>query len=226
MYDMIWRCSLVRYDLAVLSGLDLYDINLWATHTIVLSIRGVTIPIYLVSIATDSIKPCVVLFKTVTIPTSDPKSEFLCQLSVICAEPTDSPEPPRTPGISPMPSSPRITCTVIVWVLSLSTWSRSSIHNGQSDLVVACQLKSSRAFNSNVTLTQTSLWLPPPWTTWNAGENATSPRDISKTQIGAKTDPLERDTILQTQTIPLFYSLLISISNICSGGVPINKETT
>ena len=28
MYDMIWRCSLVRYDLAVLSGLDLYDINL------------------------------------------------------------------------------------------------------------------------------------------------------------------------------------------------------
>ena len=57
----------------------------------ILSIRGVMIPIYLVSSATDSIKSRIVLFETVTIPTSDPKSEFLCQSSISCAEPTDSP---------------------------------------------------------------------------------------------------------------------------------------
>ena len=70
-------------------GFHLYNINLWATHTTILSTRGVTIPIYLVSSATDSIRLCVVLFKTVTILTSDPKSEFLCQLSLSCTEPTD-----------------------------------------------------------------------------------------------------------------------------------------
>jgi hypothetical protein len=88
----------VRYNLASLlctiqSGSSfesrLYDINLRATHTTILSIRGVTILIYLVSITTDSIRPRVVLFKTVTIPTSDLKSEFLCQSSLSCAEPTD-----------------------------------------------------------------------------------------------------------------------------------------
>ena len=66
-----------------------YDINLRATHTTILSIRGVTIPIYLVSSATDSIRQCVVLFKSVPVPASDPKSEFLCQSSLSCAEPTD-----------------------------------------------------------------------------------------------------------------------------------------
>ena len=34
----------------------MYDINLRAMHTTILSIRGVTIPIDLVSSATDSIK--------------------------------------------------------------------------------------------------------------------------------------------------------------------------
>ena len=34
----------------------MYDINLRATHTMILSIRGVTIPIDLVSSAMDSIK--------------------------------------------------------------------------------------------------------------------------------------------------------------------------
>ena len=101
----------VRYDLAVLLMYDtiwlfsLYNINLGATHTMILSIRGVTIPIYLVSSTTDSIRWCIVLFKAVTIPTSDLKSEFLCQLSPCCAEPADPPEPPCTPGISPTPSS-------------------------------------------------------------------------------------------------------------------------
>ena len=67
----------------------LYDINLGATHTMVLSIGGVTIPIYLVSITMDSIRRSVAVFKSVTIPTSDPKSEFLCQSSLSCTEPTD-----------------------------------------------------------------------------------------------------------------------------------------
>ena len=55
----------------------MYDINLRATHTTILSIRGVAILIYLVSSTTDSIRRRVVLFKLVPVPTSDPKSEFL-----------------------------------------------------------------------------------------------------------------------------------------------------
>ena len=49
----------------------------------ILSIRGVMIPINLVSSATDSIRQHIVLFKPVAIPTSDPKSEFLCQLRLV-----------------------------------------------------------------------------------------------------------------------------------------------
>ena len=71
----------------------------------ILSTRGVMIPINLVSSAMDSIRRSVVLFKSVPVPTSDPKSEFLCQLSHCCAEPSDPLNPPCTPGISPMPSS-------------------------------------------------------------------------------------------------------------------------
>ena len=62
MYDTIWHCLHVRYDLAlspcmIQSGaVFLYDINLRATHTTILSIRGVTIPIYLVSSTMDSIR--------------------------------------------------------------------------------------------------------------------------------------------------------------------------
>ena len=69
----------------------LYDIYLRATHTTILSIRDVQIPINLVSSAMDSIRQRVVLFKPVRIPTSDPKSEFLCQLSHQCEEPADLP---------------------------------------------------------------------------------------------------------------------------------------
>ena len=71
----------VRYDLAsflgpfwyntIWQGL-LYDINLRATHTTILSIRGITIPIYLVSSTTDSIRRHVVLFKPV--PNTDLRS--------------------------------------------------------------------------------------------------------------------------------------------------------
>ena len=80
LYDTIWRLLLVRYDLV---DYPLYDINLGATHTTILSTRGVQIPIDLVSSTTDSFWRCVVLFKPVRIPTSDPKSEFLCQSSLI-----------------------------------------------------------------------------------------------------------------------------------------------
>ena len=56
-----------------------------------LVLGGVTIPIDLVSSTTDSIRRSIVLFKPVLVWTSDPKSEFLCQLSLCCAEPADSP---------------------------------------------------------------------------------------------------------------------------------------
>ena len=67
-------------------------------------------------------------------------------------------------------------------------------------LVAASQLKLSRMFHSNVTLTQTSFWLPLPSNTWTEGENTTSPKDILKKQIGVKMGPLGPDTTLLTQT--------------------------
>ena len=60
-----------------------YDINLGATATTIRSIRGVQIPIYLVISATDSLRRSIVLFKSLSIPTSDLKSEFLCQSSFL-----------------------------------------------------------------------------------------------------------------------------------------------
>ena len=95
LYDTIsWLVS-VRYrsgdSLSTIGsrGLCLYDINLRATTTVILSIGGVTIPIGLVSSTTDSIRRYKVLFKPVPIPTSDLKSEFLCQSSLWNAEPSD-----------------------------------------------------------------------------------------------------------------------------------------
>ena len=64
--------NLASFSCTIRTGSSLlYDINLGATHTTILSIRGVMIPIYLVSSTTDSIRQCVVLFKAVPIPTSD-----------------------------------------------------------------------------------------------------------------------------------------------------------
>ena len=89
MYDTISRLFLVRYDLEALSctirsrGSFLYDINLGATTTTILRIRGVQIPINLVSSTTDSYRRSVALFKPMSVPTSDLKSEFLCQSSSI-----------------------------------------------------------------------------------------------------------------------------------------------
>ena len=82
----------VRYDLVSLSctirshGLFLYDIHLRATATTILRIRGAQIPIDLVSSAMDSYRQSVVLFKPMSVPTSDPKSEFLYQSSsTVCS---------------------------------------------------------------------------------------------------------------------------------------------
>ena len=117
MYDTILCFSCVRCDLesclhTIQSlGSLLYDINLGATATTILRIRGVQIPIDLVSSATDSYRRSVVLFKPMSVPTSDLKSEFLCQSSYIVQNIQAPPESPRTPGISPMPLSPRITHT-------------------------------------------------------------------------------------------------------------------
>ena len=69
----------VRYDLVVLPCTIrsccsfVYDIYLGVTTTTILSIGGVQIPIDLVSSATDSIRQHVVLFKTMSVLTSDLK---------------------------------------------------------------------------------------------------------------------------------------------------------
>ena len=97
MYDTISSLVCVRYDLVALlcmiwsCGSFLYDINLGATATTILRIRGVQIPIDLVSSATDSYRRSVVLFKPMSIPTSDPKSEFLYQSSSLVHDLQTSP---------------------------------------------------------------------------------------------------------------------------------------
>ena len=68
-----------------------YDINLGATATTILSIRGVQIPIDLVNSTTDSYRQSVVLFKLLSVPTSDLKSEFLYQSSSIVHDLQTSP---------------------------------------------------------------------------------------------------------------------------------------
>ena len=99
----------VRYDLVlspctIQSGdAFMYDINLRDPYTTILSTRGVTIPIYLVSSATDSIRRSVVLFKPVPIPTSDPKSEFLCQSSLLLRRTYRPPEHLVCLGYLPRP---------------------------------------------------------------------------------------------------------------------------
>ena len=93
MYDTIWRCVLVFPCTIRSRGAFWYNINLRATTTTILSIRGVAIPIYLVSSATDSIQQRVVLFKPVPVPTSDPKPEFLYQSSLRLRRTYRPPEP-------------------------------------------------------------------------------------------------------------------------------------
>ena len=62
----IWRCdtiSHVRYTSGVVIRSLMYDTHLRATHTTTSSIRGVQIPIYLVSNATDSLQRSVAVLK-------------------------------------------------------------------------------------------------------------------------------------------------------------------
>ena len=118
MYDTIYEA--LSYTIRSRVSL-MYDINLRATATTIPSVRGVQIPIYLVTSATDSLRQSIVLFKSLSIPTSDLKSEFLCQSSYIAQNLQAPLNPPRTPGISPTPSSPRITPIATVLVLLLST---------------------------------------------------------------------------------------------------------
>ena len=97
MYDTILSLICVRYNLesclCTIQSCDslLYDINLRATATTILRTRGVQIPIDLVSSATDSYGQSVVLFKPMSVPTSDPKSEFLYQSSYIVHDLQTSP---------------------------------------------------------------------------------------------------------------------------------------
>ena len=120
----------------------------------ILSTRGVTIPIYLVSSTTDSIRRRIVLFKPVTVLTSDPKSEFLCQSSLQLCRTYRPPESPHMPGISPTPLSSCIIRTVNTQVLLQSTSSISCALSVLNVLVAASKLKSSRVFHSNITVTQ------------------------------------------------------------------------
>ena len=108
-YDLaISRCfTSVQYGLTAWFGLVVYDINLGATHTTIPSTRGVTIHIFLVSSATDSMGRCVVLFKPCTYSTQT-LSLSSCVNQAILRRTYRPPEPPRMPGISPTPSSPRI----------------------------------------------------------------------------------------------------------------------
>ena len=207
----------VQYDLA---GPVLYDINLGATTMTSLSTRGVTIPINLVTSTTGLFTVYHSSIKPVPVAYSDLKSEFLCQSSKHCPWTYRPPEPPCTPGISPTPSQPCIIHITQNQVLLPSTSKRSFASNVPYILVAATLLKSSRMFSPNVTLTQTSLWLPLPSDTRTDGENATSPKDILKKQIGAKTEPLGLDTILPTQMTQQSWFQLTSTSNACSGDVP------
>ena len=133
----------------------LYDINLGATATTILSTRGVQIPIYLVTSATDSLgeawyylSRCQYRPQTLSLSS--------CVNWAILRRTCRPPETPSTPGISPTPSQPRITHIVTVQVLSQSTSSKGSVYNGQSNLVIAILLKSSRTFSPNVTLIRLS----------------------------------------------------------------------
>ena len=155
MYDTIWRLLSGSFCTIRSDGsfhLFLYDINLGATTTTILSTRGVQIPIDLVSSTTDSIRRRVAVFKAVPVPSLDLKSEFLCQSSYIAQNPETPLNHLVRLGSLPRPRSPRITRIVIVQVLSPSTLNRSSVRSELRDLVVAYPLKSSRAFSPNVTL--------------------------------------------------------------------------
>ena len=135
--------------------LALYDINLRATTTTILSTRGVQIPIDLVSSTTDSIRRRVVVFKTVLAPNLDLKSEFLCQSSLLHGTSETPLNHHVRLGYLPRPRTPRIIRTATVPALSPSISNPGCAPSELRDLVVAFLLKSSRTFSPNVTLQAT-----------------------------------------------------------------------
>ena len=148
MYDTILRLVQVWYDPISRS---MYDINLGATTTMILSTWGAKIPIDLVSSATNSIRQCIVLFKLYCYwPQTLSLSSCVNQV-LVAQNLQTSPWTPRTLGISPTPLSPRITLIATIPVLSPSTWNRNSITREPNILVTAHLLKSSSMFHSNIT---------------------------------------------------------------------------
>ena len=100
-----------------------HDTHLRATHTTTSSIGGVQIPIYLVSSATDSIRSRVVLFKTVTIPTSDvtfsccPTTRRYIGLPSLLSPPSSHRASVllRSNLAETIPSCCLLPCTIFIW---------------------------------------------------------------------------------------------------------------
>ena len=114
---------LVRYSSGVAIRSPMYDTHLRATHTTTSSIGGVQIPIYLVSSATDSIRSRVVLFKTVTIPTSDvtfsccPTTRRYIGLPSLLSPPSSHRASVllRSNLAETIPSCCLLPCTIFIW---------------------------------------------------------------------------------------------------------------
>ena len=128
-----------------------------------------------------------------------------------------------------MPLQPCTIHTPTNQLLLLSAWSTSFENNVLSNKVIAILLKSSQTFPWNVTLTQTSPhWLLQTLNALTEGENETSPNNILKMQSGSKTDLLNQDIMLVTQTMkanPQTISLLTSILKSYNGDSPMRKMT-
>ena len=143
MYDTIWWPSTVRYDLTVLfctiQSCDdcWYDHYLRATHTTILSIRGVTIPSYLVSSATDSTRQSAVVFKPVLVPTSDVtiRSDYTTY-----ADTSD--------------------CLVSFYFLNPIHHSPCTIRSGEGISVTSCTIRSGGLFLYDINLRATHTTMP------------------------------------------------------------------
>ena len=228
----IWSESYVQYNLVAnfcmiqSRGWLLYNINLRATITTILGIRGVTIPITLVSSATDSIRWHVVLFKPVPILTSDPKSEFLCQSSHCCTVPPDSPE--STSYAWDISHALDITYHPYCHSPSaLTEYLKQKLHHqrakrlghslpaqAEQNVPLECNI------NSDFTLATTTL----EYLDWRGEQNV--PKRYLKEADWCKDGPLGTGYYVADPDNPADQSQSTSISRIYSGGVPIPKKTS
>ena len=125
MYNMIWQ----------LQWCTISILEPWILHY---SVLGELRSLSALSVVPHTlIRRRVVLFKPVTVPTPDPKSEFLCQSSSIMQNLQTPPKPPSTPGIAPTPLSSHITLTPMNQVLSQSTLNRNYASSMLNILVAA-----------------------------------------------------------------------------------------